>query len=832
MIDRIARWSVRYPWSLRAALLALLLAAGVIIASRPHFDSEILNLLPASAPAVEGLKTFYADFEQARELAVVVRAPGQPDLVADFSAFLGERLNTQPWVVRWLDGSPLDSPVGQASLATFVGPLVGQLPPETSRALRLRLEPAALEEHLSELGRRVRAGSPAALLQWNYDPLGIFAPAVAPVLETTALEETFALTAPAGDLRVFSILTNQADLSQAGCLATMTEVRNFLAGMREEFGPEAPEVLVTGRSAYVEEISASMRQDIIRTSLLSFGGICLLFWLAYRRMGVLLGLALILTVSSLWALAFGLLLFPALNLIAIAFCSILFGLGQDFGFLLYEEARHEKDAPPNREQMLATALRRRWPGIGWVALTTALGFLALLAGESPGFSQLGVLTALGVALAALLVPCFFYAFLPRQKMEHGLDGKKMAPGVWPGRLFARPSVGYFIAVGVLALLALVLVLSPWRPLRFDMRPSSLEPADLPAALALQAILEAFPESAEPSLLILPLDSENPSSTARELENLLRTWKEEGRIRHFSIGSRLIPDPLRQAENQAIWQMVDWAGLHTVARTAAAQNGLTLDPNHPLLRQFEILQAAPPTNPAMPWRGVLPENSPWWFVLDRLVAPEGGSMAAYFQPEAGQSPWAWQEEVEAVWPGARLTGWAVMVRSLGSWAERELWLFGVGVSSIILVILALVYRDAGLWLTHFFGLVLAALLFLAALKIFNQPVNLLSVLGFPLLIGVGVDYATHLLLAVRDAPEGEIASSLRRVAPPVLLAGLSTMIGFGALASASNPSLRGLGLLCAVGVGACLASAFLFVLPWALRGRSRAKSSFSLPAGRV
>jgi predicted RND superfamily exporter protein len=48
--------------------------------------------------------------------------------------------------------------------------------------------------------------------------------------------------------------------------------------------------------------------------------------------------------------------------------------------------------------------------------------------------------------------------------------------------------------------------------------------------------------------------------------------------------------------------------------------------------------------------------------------------------------------------------------------------------------------------------------------------------------------------------------------PLLLSGLTTAIGFITLAWSYNPALRGLGLLCGLGVGWCLLTAFVFVLP--------------------
>ena len=46
------------------------------------------------------------------------------------------------------------------------------------------------------------------------------------------------------------------------------------------------------------------------------------------------------------------------------------------------------------------------------ALTTAVGFIALVLGNSPGFTQLGVLIAIGIFLAGLLMISIFFLFIP------------------------------------------------------------------------------------------------------------------------------------------------------------------------------------------------------------------------------------------------------------------------------------------------------------------------------------------------------------------------------------------------------------------------------------
>jgi len=161
------------------------------------------------------------------------------------------------------------------------------------------------------------------------------------------------------------------------------------------------------------------------------------------------------------------------------------------------------------------------------------------------------------------------------------------------------------------------------------------------------------------------------------------------------------------------------------------------------------------------------------------------------------------------PGWMVTGWSQMLGTLVPWAERELMTFGGAVAGVILIILGFVYRDIRLWLVHAAGLALALGGTVATLKVTGLQINLLNVLAFPLLLAVGVDYGIHLILALRHD-----FSSLASVIKPVTISGLTTAAGFGSLALASNPSLSGLGAVCAIGVMWSLAVSLFFVLPMA------------------
>ena len=54
------------------AILLVPMAAGL---ARLHFDADVLNLLPARIPTVQGLKMYQEHFANARELIITVQSP-------------------------------------------------------------------------------------------------------------------------------------------------------------------------------------------------------------------------------------------------------------------------------------------------------------------------------------------------------------------------------------------------------------------------------------------------------------------------------------------------------------------------------------------------------------------------------------------------------------------------------------------------------------------------------------------------------------------------------------------------------------------------------------
>jgi predicted RND superfamily exporter protein len=105
-----------------------------------------------------------------------------------------------------------------------------------------------------------------------------------------------------------------------------------------------------------------------------------------------------------------------------------------------------------------------------------------------------------------------------------------------------------------------------------------------------------------------------------------------------------------------------------------------------------------------------------------------------------------------------------------------------------------------------------------MRVLGVSFNLANFFAVPMLIGLGVDSAVHILHRFHEGADGADRLHFGRTRRAVILTALTTIIGFGALIIAHHRGLRSLGLVMAIGSTACMLSSIV-ILPalLALRG---------------
>ncbi|MGI8890174.1 MAG: MMPL family transporter [Chthoniobacterales bacterium] len=799
-------------------VIALLAASSLyILITRLTLDTEVLNLLPAKFESVQGLKIYNHDFAQTRELTfALVSQPEDVDRLEEFAPVFAARLREQPWNTRVLSGSPMETPDGARDLQGLAVPLLLNLePPDFAETVAI-LRPDQIQARLARLHQEIEAGSPRPEFELSFDPLGVVAPALKPFAGNAALQEGQPLTSPDRTTRIFLAVTNQPTLSAFDCQALMKEVNVFRAKASAGWEGRKPlQVVVTGRSAFVAEISLSMRHDIVVTllgSIVLVGGV---FYVGFRRWLPLVGMGFSLLLCCLVALAAGLLIFHELNMVTIGMCAILIGLGVDFAILIYGRYQQARNEGSEHAEAIEAAVAKLGRAIFFGALTTAVGFLALLLANSGGFTQLGVLIAIGILVAALFMTSVFFLFTRRRSLPPKNDWILSVVRTYVRRTLRTPGLILGLSLPLLLILFAIAILPHW-PLIFDASTRSMEPKSSEASHALATIMAKMPVRWEPALGIVRAPNEEQlHDDWQKIEAHWKKLEQTGQIKGFSTPAALALSPRLMEQNRQRLTTIDFDGARRALEEAIAQEGFnraTFDSGFRLLDQLESVAQGRMAIPA--WRKALPASSSWWFLVDRYFAEDPLLTVGFVTTNKPLETPDQKNMLERALPVAgvpmTLSGWSFTLTDLVPWSHRQLILISTLMAIFDATLLAVLYRDWRLWLIQIATLAFAIGAMIATMKLASIPLNLLNVLAFRLVLAIGVDYGIYVLLVWQRAREVE--HDVAGVLKPVLLAGLTAIAGFGSLGLANNPTLSGLGVACAIGLVWSLFATIFFTLP--------------------
>ncbi len=806
-------------------LAALLIGALGLLVCCLHLDTEILNLLPGGYDSVKTLKVYNDHFTQTRELSLAVYDESKQADLDGFTDELAAKLRTEPWVQRVLDRSPMESEDGLADVQKIALPLLFNLPaPEFAQAIAL-LSPAAVAARLHRFHEDIAAGSPRAEMQLQLDPLGLVVPALKPLSGSFSAEETQPLTSRDGTLRLIMVMTTQRDLGPKACQALMAQVNalrtSFTASWQREHPGPVPQILVTGRTPYVAEMSRDMESDIIITALTSILLVAAVFYLGFRRLRPLIAIVNVLLVCCVLAVALGAVIFSALNGITIGFCSILVGLGVDFGMLIYSGYQNARREGLGHEPAIATAIEKLGRGIIFGALTTGSGFLALALSGSSGFAQLGVLIALGILLAAVLMMTLLFLFTGPEKRPPPPQKPNAPVDRLLGLLAGRPGLFTGLSLGVLAALCLLSALPVGR-LVFEANPRSLEPKNSQAGAALRTIQSKLTTGTEPVLVLI--GDHDPVKLHEDWNRALDHWhdlQKQGVLKSVAAPTAFIASPALVAKNAATLRTLDFKAIRSAFTAALDREGFNRDSfagGFLLLDQLEKI--APGDQQPLDWRKTLPETSSWWFMLDKFFGTDPTVATAYLTPTATVTNPAEAEALreKLALPGVPMhfSGWSFMLADLIPWTHDKLLLLSGVMLVMNLGLLILLFRRVLPVFVLTGALALAIGAMLATIKVLQIPLNLFNALAFPLVFSVGVDYGIYIVLAAHRAAQPREA--IRPVLKPVMLSALTSIAGFASLGLAENPSLSGLGIVCAIGITWSLFATVFLIVPICLLRR--------------
>ena len=792
----------------------LLLIPMIMGFARLRFDSEILDLLPTKVRAVQGLKLYQQHFTNTRELIITVQA-SDADSAKTTARAIAAAMRARPDLISRVNWQPpwLEHPEQASELIAY---LWLNQPPAIFQALADRLAITNLASVVATTRDQLATTlSPTDMEQLGHDPYGL-----------TRLPEnlTATLAGPGQGDQIFASPDGGFRLIFARAQGELSGYRDciqWLGAVKAVVNAAVPpdgaiKIGYTGRPAFVAEISASMRRDIIQSTGGTAVIIAILFWLAHRRWKPMLWLLTLLGLILAFTLAVGGLIFGAVSVISMGFAAILLGLAVDYAVVHYQEAlAQSQHSIPQIRRAIA-------PSIFWAATTTISAFLVLNLGGLPGLAQLGSLVAIGVALAAFLM---IFAYLPplfpdRMRGEFRPAGQErqivemLPPGLEKLVFAVSAGIVLFCAVTLISGMPTV-----------DASANALRPRGSQAYSTLDEIQDHMSSKREPLWLVVAGADENTVAQRLDaVQPVLEKAVSDHRLTGFISPAAFWPRPDFQSANRlaAATLIAERTNLHTAATTGGFSEqavGLTDGILATWQRALDSTDTFWPTNPLSTW------------VFEKLTVRETNRCfaAAFLFPATNAvSTAAFEAQLprEGVW----LSSWELLGSTVLAVVQGNLWKVLLPMAGLILMSLWLAFRRPAEAALSLGILLLSGGTLLAVMKLAGWSWNLLNLMALPLILGTGVDYGIFMQLALRRY-SGDLRLAHRSVGRALLLCGGTAIGGFGSLGFSSNAGMASLGRVCAVGIATnMLFSIFLLPVWWRKFAGSSSASGLQTAAG--
>jgi len=663
------------------------------------------------------------------------------------------------------------------------------------------------------------------------------------------------------DQRLLFILAEAE--SQAGSFtgdrAAIEGVRAAVARLKRDF-PDV-NVGVTGKPALSNDEMTAAFDDSQRATYLAFALTLGLLLGAFLRVGKPLMMLVVLVLSLCWSIGAATLVIGHLSLFSVMFISIVVGIGIDYGIYFLFRYEEELFLGRNLREAIEITAARAGPGVLLGAVTAAATFYVLCLTDFVGVQELGFISGTAILLAWLSMMTVFPATLVLVDRRHAARPRGTMPRAialesihvpFVDRITSHPRTVLAVAAVLTAASALAV---GW--VRFDYNLLNLQAEGTESVTWEKKILATSGRSGFAAL-----------SSADTLEELRRKQQAFRKLKTVSeVDSALLLIPEQQAEKRKV--IADFA---PIVEPVRINRPMPLEPERlivaleTLKRRFDIASTeAPPgdtqreltrvaedigrlviklrqsnVEAATAALEVLQRQIHRDFVtsFQRLqgnlhprtvgladVPPEikrkfvspGGRFLLQIHPAVDiwdrDGAARFVAELRSVDPD--VTGTPIITYEAIRLMERA---YKQGtIYAIILVsgLTALMLRRLRETLLALLPLALGLLWTLGLMYVFDLKFNLGNVFGLPLILGAAAEYGLNIVLRYMEGREHGGPLVARSTVMGVLVAGLTTMVGFGSLLLAHHRGIYGLGLLLTLGTAASLIAS-LIVLPVLLR----------------
>ena len=590
----------------------------------------------------------------------------------------------------------------------------------------------------------------------------------------------------------------------------MNEVHSILDELSlEEAGIEVAWIGGAYRHA-VEDVEVVI-YDVSRTAILSFSLVLVLISLVYREKRALLIIFVPLVVGNIWTWGYTYWVIGELNTFTSFSSAILLGLGVDFAIHLYSRYQEERQKFETPQEALVETWARVGPPCAAAGLTSAGGFIALRFGNFMGFQQLGVILAGGITLCLIAVLLILpLMVLWREGLQKPIRLEKIDPENAPKGLSYHMSGLLLSVISIAALLCLTQI----QHVQIDYDLSNLRKEGM-AYNELSDDERALADANFPPVL-LEFDTQEELARAHQLMSEVVAEKKEPYINGvLSIFSVL---PIDQKERIAHIQSIVDSLNHENSKflPKKVQDNLSslrnlkpelLTKDHLPVSIRQLIGGA--THRLL----LFPQGNMWDVRENNKMAQ---AIAPYLQNDSALGLTKDQLGTKIAEPLQNTTvigeyiARSALFRLVKDDAPRIGFLaFGM-IFILSFVDIRSLFRSVSAALVLAMGLSFTC----AAFVWCGLRISMISFVGIPILMGIGIDMIIHLIHRIGEEGKGRINIALRTTGKAAIYSVLTTVVSFSSLLIASNRGIQSLGIMTVLGLILIGLAAFTMVpLGW-------------------
>jgi hypothetical protein len=535
-------------------------------------------------------------------------------------------------------------------------------------------------------------------------------------------------------------------------------------------------------------------------------GVLALFLYAFRRgaslfyAGAPMLLGLVMTFGAAG------LVYGVLSSASAGFAALLAGLGIDFITVFYGRYVDERNRGATMPHGLIVAIRTSMPGIFIAAVTTAATFYAFLATDFRGMTDLGFLTGTGILFFLLAVAFLLPALLVLSERHDAKRAPKLYLHSFGSETLINASIrrpkatviAWVVFVAVASLLA--------TRVRFSDNIQDLRAKGNIGVINQAKLTSKFGQSFDAMMYVV----QGPSID----DVLSRTYAAAGDLQKLvadhtiascqSLSTFVPPRDQQLAVIDALRRgRGDRFNVRRVERTfraALAENGFKPEAYDRYLKLFERA-----LTPSEPISLQTLDNDELLKLASRFVkqTPDGQWMSVtYVYPVGGKWPRDVPPKLQAIadrHPRDILTGVNLIsatLRHIVKADARRATIIGV-VAVAILMFLS--FRKLSLTALSFVPFIAGAAGMLGLMALFDFEFNFMNIFVGLMIIGCGTDYAIYIMQRYLEDPR-VFHDSAPETGKAVVMAALTTIVGYGSFALSHYPGLRSIGYASTFGIG--------------------------------